>query len=58
MIKYKGYSIWNANAGKSYMRPNWRVGTIQDDGRMVTHATGYASCLMAKRGADAKFGRL
>lgn len=58
MIKYKGYSIWNANAGKKFARPDWHVGTVQNDGRMITHATGYPSCLSAKRGADAHFGRL
>lgn len=56
MIKYKGYSIWNG--AKKWQRPNWHVGTLQDDGRMLVHASGYPSCLTAKRAADAHFGRL
>lgn len=58
MIKYKGYSIWNANEGDKFARPDWHVGTVQPDGKMLVHATGYLSCLSAKRGADAHFGRL
>lgn len=34
MIKYKGYSIWNG--ASKWERPNWHVGTVQDDGRMVS----------------------
>lgn len=56
MIKYKGYSIWSE---KDYLgRKKWSVGTVQPDGRMLVHATGYENSLMAKRAADAHFGRL
>jgi len=58
MIKYKGYSIWNKNEGCRFGRPNWCVGTVQDDGRMLVHAEGYPNTLMAKRAADGHFGRL
>jgi len=56
MIKYKGYSIWNEPTILG--RPNWHVGTVQNDGKMLVHASGYGSCLSAKRAADAHFGRL
>ena len=56
MIKYKGYSIWNEPT--MFGRPNWHVGTVQNDGKMLVHASGYGSCLSAKRAADAHFGRL
>lgn len=56
MIKYKGYSIWSSK--DVFGRRVWSVGTIQQDGRMLVHASGFGNCLTAKRAADAHFGRL
>jgi len=56
MIKYKGYSIW---ADKDALgRKVWSVGTLQDNGKMEVHATGFGNTLTAKRAADAHFGRI
>ena len=56
MIKYKGYSIFAVT--DSLGHKTWSVGTEQNDGRMVVHASGYPNTLTAKRAADAHFGRL
>lgn len=55
-MRYKGYEIWKDKdlLGRSV----WSVGTIQPNGKMLVHATGYGNCLTAKRAADAHFGRL
>ena len=56
MVKYKGYEIFSQKnvLGKT----EWAVGTRQNNGSLLVHATGYPNCLTAKRAADAHFGRL
>ena len=56
MIKYKGYSIFAVTNELGHK--TWSVGTVQNDGRMLVHASGYPNTLTAKRAADAHFGRL
>ena len=56
MIKYKGYSIFSVTDALG--RKTWSVGTVQNDGRMLVHASGFHNTLMAKRSADGHFGRL
>ena len=55
-MKYKGYTIFPVV--DAIGRKTWSVGTVQDDGRLIVHASGYPNTLTAKRAADAHFGRL
>lgn len=55
-MKYKGYTIFAVTDALG--RKSWSVGTVQNDGRMLVHASGYPNTLTAKRAADGHFGRL